>query len=167
MRPAPAASTDSRVGSASPNATSASSRRGACCRRRRSGRPASPWRGPRPASASPWKGCRAKDTTITERGLFVEGAWPVPPGFSPVTWSDAWRFSREDGRILHPVPRGAPPADEQSPPDHDGRVREGHRPGEARKHKVVVEEIPHRTIEASAVRGVGHADPGALHHRTV
>lgn len=94
------------------------------------------------------EGLPGKDYTITERGLFVEGDWPVPPGFPPVIWSDRLAFLQ--GKTA-----------EFFTPCRDVRIRpmsKVHRvtsgdlvkeivPGESRKHKVVVEELPHRTIE--------------------
>jgi hypothetical protein len=94
------------------------------------------------------EGLPGKDYTITERGLFVEGDWPVPPGFPPATWSD--RLALLQGRTA-----------EFFTPCREVRLRpmsKVHRitsgevvkdivPGESRKHKVVVEEIPHQTIE--------------------
>ena len=94
------------------------------------------------------EGLPGKDYTITERGLFVEGDWPVPPGFAPVKWSD--RLSFLQGKTA-----------EFFTPCREVRIRPMSRvhriatgelvkeivPGEARKHKVVVEEIPHHTIE--------------------
>ncbi len=38
------------------------------------------------------EGLPGKDYTITERGLVVEGDWPLPDGFKPVKWSDKLSF---------------------------------------------------------------------------
>ncbi|HEV3026952.1 MAG TPA: hypothetical protein VG457_05225, partial [Planctomycetota bacterium] len=94
------------------------------------------------------EGLPGKDYTITERGLFVEGDWPVPPGFPPVTWSDRLAFLQGKTAEFFTPCREV----RLRPMSKVHRITTGEFvkdivPGEARKHKVVVEEIPHRTIE--------------------
>ncbi|HZE95743.1 MAG TPA: carboxypeptidase-like regulatory domain-containing protein [Planctomycetota bacterium] len=94
------------------------------------------------------EGLPGKDHTITERGIIVEGDWPVPDGAKPARWSDKLSFLQ--GKTA-----------EFFTPCRDVRIRpmsKVHRagagglvekllPGETRKHPVVLEEIPHKTIE--------------------
>jgi hypothetical protein len=94
------------------------------------------------------EGLPGKDTTITERGLVVEGDWPVPAGFPPATWSDRLSFLQGKSaefftpcrevriRPMSKVHRVA-----------KGGVVAGLVPGESRKHQVLLEEVPHKTIE--------------------
>src|SRR5207249_3345160 len=98
------------------------------------------------------EGLPGRDTTITERGLIVEGDWPAPEGMKPARWSD--RLSLLQGKTA-----------EFFTPCREVRVKpmsKVHRiasgdvvkdlaPGEARKHKVVLEETEHKTIEGEAV----------------
>jgi len=93
-------------------------------------------------------GLPGKDYTITERGIIVEGDWPVPDGFKPVKWTDKLSFLQgKTGEFFTPCRevRVRP----QSPVHRvaEGELVKALAPGESRKHKVVLEELPHRTIE--------------------
>jgi hypothetical protein len=94
------------------------------------------------------EGLPGRDYTITERGLFVEGEWPLPEGFKPTRWSD--KLSLLQGKTaefftpcrevrVKPMSRVHTAA--------EGGLVKDLGPGEVRKHKVVIEEAPHRTIE--------------------
>jgi hypothetical protein len=98
------------------------------------------------------EGLPGRDTTITERGLFVEGDWPLPEGFKPARWSD--KLSLLQGKTaefftpcreirVKPMSRVHKVA--------EGAVLKDLAPGEARKHKVLIEEEAHKTIEGEVV----------------
>lgn len=98
------------------------------------------------------EGLPGKDTSITERGLVVEGDWPLPPGFKPARWSERLSFLQGKSAEFF-----TPCAEVRvKPMSAVHRISEGETvkaitPGEDRKHKVVVEEVPHRIIEGEAV----------------
>lgn len=97
------------------------------------------------------EGLPGRDTTITERGLVVEGDWPVPEGFKPLRWSERLPMVNAKTaefftpcrevriRPMSPVHRVA-----------SGDVVKDVVPGEARRHKVTLEEQAHQTIEGEA-----------------
>lgn len=97
------------------------------------------------------EGLPGRDTTITERGLIVEGEWPLPEGFKPVQWSERLSMLQAKSaefftpcrtvrvKPMSPVHRVA-----------SGDVVKDIVPGEARRHKVAIEEIEHKTIEGEA-----------------
>jgi hypothetical protein len=98
------------------------------------------------------EGLPGRDYTITERGLFVEGEWPLPAGFKPARWSDKLSFLQGKTaefftpcrevrvRPMSPVHKVA-----------EGGVAKELGPGESRKHRVLVQELEHKTIEGEAV----------------
>jgi hypothetical protein len=94
------------------------------------------------------EGLPGKDYTITERGLVVEGDWPVPPGWAPVAWSDRLAFLQgKTAEFFTPCRQVR-----LRPLSKVHRISRGEWvkdivPGESRKHEVVVEELPHQTIE--------------------
>jgi hypothetical protein len=94
------------------------------------------------------EGLPGKDYTITERGLVVEGDWPVPAGFPPAVWSDRLAFLQGKTAEFFTPCREV----RVRPMSKVHRVAKGEIikdivPGESRKHAVVLEEVPHRTIE--------------------
>lgn len=94
------------------------------------------------------EGLPGKDTTITERGLVVEGDWPVPPGFPPVTWSDRLAFLQgKTAEFFTPCREVRLRPMSRVHRISSGGVAKDLVPGESRKHPVVLEEIPHKTIE--------------------
>jgi hypothetical protein len=96
-------------------------------------------------------GLPGRDTSITERGLVVEGDWPLPEGFKPARWSERLAFLQgksaefftpcREVRVkpMSPVHRVA-----------SGDLVKDIVRGEDRKHKVAVEEIEHKTIDGEA-----------------
>jgi hypothetical protein len=98
------------------------------------------------------EGLPGRDTTITERGLSIEGEWPLPDGWKPVRWSD--KLSLLSGKTAEFF---TPCRDLRvTPMSKVHRISEGEwakdlRPGESRKLKVVVEEVPHRSIEGEVL----------------
>jgi len=93
-------------------------------------------------------GLPGRDTTITERGLFVEGDWPLPDGFKPARWSDKLSFLQgKTAEFFTPCPEVRVRPMSKVHKVADGEVAKDLQPGEARKLKVVVEELPHRSIE--------------------
>ena len=94
------------------------------------------------------EGLPGKDYTITERGLFVEGDWPVPAGFPPVKWSDRLAFLQgKTAEFFTPCREVRIRPMSRVHRVATGEVVRDLVPGEARKHKVVLEELPHRSIE--------------------
>lgn len=94
------------------------------------------------------EGLPGKDYTITERGIVVEGDWPLPSGVPPVKWSDKLSFLQgKTGEFFTPCKevRVRP----MSRVHHvlEGDVVKDLQPGETRKHQVVLEEKHHDTIE--------------------
>lgn len=97
-------------------------------------------------------GLPGRDTSITERGLLVEGDWPLPEGFKPARWSERLAFLQGKSSEFFTPCREV----RVKPLSKVHRVAAGElvkaiAPGEDRKHKVAVEELPHRTIEGEAV----------------
>jgi hypothetical protein len=94
------------------------------------------------------EGLPGKDTTITERGLVVEGDWPLPDGFKPVKWSDRMSFLQgKTGEFFTPCREVRIHPLSKVHKVVKGDVVKDLVPGESRKHAVVVEELPHLTIE--------------------
>ena len=97
-------------------------------------------------------GLPGRDYSITERGLIVEGDWPLPAGFAPARWSEPLAFLQgKSAECFTPCVEVR-----VKPMSKVHRIAQGEAvralgPGEDRKHKVVVEELPHRTIEGEAV----------------
>lgn len=94
------------------------------------------------------EGLPGKDYTITERGLFVEGDWPLPEGFKPARWSERLSFLQGKSAEFFTPCRDVT----FRPMSKVHRVSAGDvvrdiRPGESRKHRVVVDQIPHKTVE--------------------
>jgi len=97
-------------------------------------------------------GLPGKDHSITERGLVVEGDWPLPAGFKPARWSERLSFLQGKSAEFFTPCREV----RVSPMSKVHRISAGEivkeiAAGEDRKHKVLVEELPHRTIEGEAV----------------
>jgi hypothetical protein len=98
------------------------------------------------------EGLPGRDTTITERGLILEGDWPLPKGFAAARWSDKLSFLQgKTGEFFTPCREV-----HVRPMSKVHRVKSGEHvtdlvPGETRKHPVVLEELPHKTIEGEAV----------------
>jgi hypothetical protein len=93
-------------------------------------------------------GLPGRDYTITERGLFVEGEWPLPEGFKPARWSDKLSFLQgKSAEFFTPCREVRVKPMSRVHQISEGEVATTLQPGELRKHKVVVEEAPHRTIE--------------------
>jgi hypothetical protein len=93
-------------------------------------------------------GLPGKDYTITERGLFVEGEWPLPPGFKPARWSDRLSFLQgKSAEFFTPCREVTVRPMSKVHRVTTGEIVKEVRAGESRKHKVVVEELPHKTIE--------------------
>jgi hypothetical protein len=93
-------------------------------------------------------GLPGKDYTITERGLTVEGEWPLPPGFKPARWSDRLSFLQgKSAEFFTPCREVTVRPMSKVQRIAAGEVVKGLQLGESRKHKVVVEEVPHKTIE--------------------
>lgn len=98
------------------------------------------------------EGLPGKDTSITERGLVVEGDWPLPAGFPPARWSERLAFLQGKSAEFF-----TPCAEVRiQPMSHVHRIAEGEvvkalAADENRKHPVVVEEVPHKLIEGEAV----------------
>ncbi|MBI3858125.1 MAG: carboxypeptidase regulatory-like domain-containing protein [Planctomycetes bacterium] len=98
------------------------------------------------------EGLPGRDTSITERGLIVDGDWPLPEGFKPARWSERLPFLQGKSAEFFTPCREV----RVRPMSRVHRVAEGEivkeiAPGEDRKHAVKVEELPHRTIEGEAV----------------
>jgi hypothetical protein len=98
------------------------------------------------------EGLPGRDTTITERGLLVEGEWPLPPGFKPARWSERLSFLQSKTAEFFTPCREV----RVKPLSRVHKITSGDlvkeiAPGEARKHMVVVEETPHKTIEGEVV----------------
>jgi len=97
-------------------------------------------------------GLPGKDYSITERGLVVEGDWPLPSGFKPARWSERLSFLQGKSAEFFTPCREVRVA----PMSKVHRIASGDLireivPGEDRKHAVKVEELPHKTIEGEAV----------------
>lgn len=98
------------------------------------------------------QGLPGRDVTITERGLVAEGDWPLPEGFRPARWSERLSF------LQAPTSEFFTPCRQVNlrPLSKVHRVSSGQvigdlKPGEARKHKVVLEELEHRTLGGEVV----------------
>lgn len=93
-------------------------------------------------------GLPGKDYTITERGVVVEGDWPLPPGFKPARWSDRLSFLQgKSAEFFTPCREVTVRPMSRVHRAVSGDVVRGLQPGESRKHKAVLEELPHKTIE--------------------
>jgi hypothetical protein len=94
------------------------------------------------------EGLPGRDTTITERGLVVEGDWPLPEGFKPARWSDKLSLLQgKTAEFFTPCREVRVKPMSQVHKAAEGGLVKDLGPGEVRKHKVVIEETPHRTIE--------------------
>lgn len=94
------------------------------------------------------EGLPGKDYTITERGLVMEGDWPLPDGFKPVKWSDKLSFLQgKTGEFFTPCKEVRVRPMSKVHKVAEGDVVRTLASGETRKHKVVLEELAHKTIE--------------------
>jgi hypothetical protein len=94
------------------------------------------------------EGLPGRDYTITERGLFVEGEWPLPEGFKPARWSDKLSFLQgKTAEFFTPCREVRVRPMSKVHTVSEGEVAKDLQPGEARKLKVVLAETTHRTIE--------------------
>jgi hypothetical protein len=88
----------------------------------------------------------------TEKGLVVEGEWPMPPGFEPRRWSERLPFPQ--GNVVEFF---TPCSELRVKPMSQvfkvsvGETIQGLAPGETRRHRVALEELPHLTIEGEVV----------------
>ncbi len=94
------------------------------------------------------EGLPGKDTSITERGIVIEGDWPLPQGFKPARWSERLAFLQGKSAEFFTPCREV----RLRPMSAVHRVASGDvvkeiAPGEDRKHAAVVEEREHKTIE--------------------
>jgi len=86
------------------------------------------------------EGLPGKDYTITERGLFVEGDWALPPGFKPARWSDRLSFLQgKSAEFFTPCREVTVRPMSKVHRVTAGEVVRDLAPGDARKHKVAVE----------------------------
>jgi len=93
-------------------------------------------------------GLPGRDYTITERGLLVEGDWPLPPGFKPARWSDRLSFLQgKSAEFFTPCREVTVRPMSRVHRVTAGAVVKDLRAGESRRHPVTLEEIPHRIIE--------------------
>jgi len=98
------------------------------------------------------EGLPGRDTTITERGILVDGDWPLPEGFKPARWSDRLSLLQsKSGEFFTPCREVRVRPMSKVHKIAAGELVKDLSPGEARKHKVVVEEIEHKTIEGEVV----------------
>jgi hypothetical protein len=98
------------------------------------------------------EGLPGRDTTITERGLLVEGDWPLPPGFKPARWSERLSFLQsKTAEFFTPCKEVRVKPLSRVHKITAGEIVKEIPPGEARKHKVVLEELEHKTIEGEVV----------------
>ena len=94
------------------------------------------------------EGLPGKDYPTPERGVLVEGEWPLPGGAAPGRWSERLSYLQgksaefftpcKEVRVI-PLTRVHRVA--------TGDVIKDLQPGESRKHRADFEEIPHKTIE--------------------
>jgi len=97
-------------------------------------------------------GLPGKDFSITERGLILEGRWTLPAGFPPMRWNERLSFLQGKSAEFF-TPCGEVRV---KPMSQVHRIAEGEfvtalAPGDDRRHKVTVDEMPHKTIEGEAV----------------
>lgn len=98
------------------------------------------------------EGLPGRDTTITERGLVVEGDWPLPAGFKPARWSERLSFLQgKTAEFFTPCREVRVRPESKVHRAASGGVVAGLVPGESRRHAVVIEEVPHQTIEGEVV----------------
>lgn len=88
----------------------------------------------------------------TEKGLIVEGEWPMPPGFAPLKWSERLPFPQGTVAEFY-----TPCAEVRVRPMSQvfkvsvGEKIEALTRGETRRHRVALEEQPHLAIEGEVV----------------
>jgi hypothetical protein len=98
------------------------------------------------------QGLPGKDYTITERGLVVEGDWPLPAGWKPARWSERLSFLQgKSAEFFTPCPHVLVKPMSKVHRIAEGSVVKDLVPGEDRRHQVLVEEVPHKTIEGEVV----------------
>lgn len=88
----------------------------------------------------------------TEKGLVVEGEWPMPPGFQPRRWSERLPFPQGNVAEFY-TPCAEVRVKPMSPVFRVsvGEAIAGLARGETRRHRVALEEIPHLAIEGEVV----------------
>jgi hypothetical protein len=86
--------------------------------------------------------------SITERGLVVEGEWTLPAGFKPVRWSERLSFLQgKSAEFFTPCSEVGVKPMSRVHRIAGGEMVSALAPGEDRKHTVVLEEVPHLTIQ--------------------
>lgn len=96
------------------------------------------------------QGLPARDHYITQRGLVAEGVWELPGG--PLRWEEQVRFVTGDVvEFLTPCRELKLRPVSEVHAVTSGAVIEGVKEGETRRHKVVLEEPEHLTIEGEVL----------------